>query len=116
MRVVRNTFPAPLGKKHRELRGEDRRDEFLSIEQEVAVTAVRLAELDGPPPVAARDPDALSGRITALVADLVEPAKVEALDKLGEGGRAFGIAAGCLRAKLASTVFPGGVSAAKNAH
>jgi hypothetical protein len=33
-----------------------------------------------------------------------------------EGERAFGIAAGWVRAKMASTVFPVGVSAAKNAH
>ena len=35
--------------------------------------------------------------------DLVEPAKAEALDKLGEGQRAFDIAAGWVRSKLASS-------------
>jgi hypothetical protein len=34
------------------------------------------------------------------VADLVEPAKAAALDKLDEGQRALGIATGWLRAKL----------------
>jgi hypothetical protein len=50
------------------------------------------------------------------VTDLVEPAKVEALDKLGEGERALGIAAGWVRGKLAPTMFPVGVAAAKDAH
>jgi hypothetical protein len=34
------------------------------------------------------------------VADLVEPAKADALEKLGEGQRALGIATAWLRAKL----------------
>jgi hypothetical protein len=74
----------------------------LRASQEVAATAVRLAELDGLPPAAPADPEAFSGRTAELVADLVEPAKVEALDKLGEGegGRAFDIAAGWVRGKL----------------
>jgi hypothetical protein len=59
-----------------------------------------LAELDGLPPGAPPDREAFSGRTAELVADLVEPAKVEALDKLGEGDRAFGIAVGWVRAKL----------------
>jgi hypothetical protein len=35
------------------------------------------------------------------VADLVEPAKTSALEALGEGRQALGIAAGWVRAKLA---------------
>jgi hypothetical protein len=35
----------------------------------------------------APEPEALSGRATELVADLVEPSKAEALEKLGEGRR-----------------------------
>jgi hypothetical protein len=34
------------------------------------------------------------------MADLVEPAKADALDKLGEGRQSLGIAAGWVRAKL----------------
>jgi len=75
----------------------------LRSSQEVAVTAVRLAELDGLPPVAPPDPEAFSGRSAELVADLVEPAKVEALDKLGEGRKAFDIAGGWVRARLGPT-------------
>jgi hypothetical protein len=41
-------------------------------------------------------------RTTEFVADLVEPAKAAALDKLDEGQRALGIATAWLRAKLAS--------------
>jgi hypothetical protein len=63
--------------------------------------AVRLAELDGAPQAAAPDPEVLSLRTTELVADLVEPAKTSALEALGEGRQALGIAAGWVRAKLA---------------
>jgi hypothetical protein len=63
--------------------------------------AVRLAELDSVPPAVPGDPEALSRRTTELVADLVEPAKAEALEKLGEGDRALGIANAWVRTKLA---------------
>jgi hypothetical protein len=80
----------------------------LRSSQEVAATAVGLAELDCLPPAAPADPEAFSGRTAELVADLVEPAKVEALDKLGEGRRAFDIAVGWVRAKIGPMV-PGEV-------
>lgn len=73
----------------------------LRASQEVAATAVRLAELDSLSPAVPQDLEALSARTAELVADLVEPARAEALDKLGEGVRALGIAAGWVRAKLA---------------
>jgi hypothetical protein len=66
----------------------------------IADMAVRLAEFDDVPPDAPPDPESLSGRAAQLVADLVEPAKVEALDKLGEGSRAFDIATVWVRSKL----------------
>ena len=78
----------------------------LRSSQEVAATAVRLAELDGLPPAAPADAEAFSARTAELVADLVEPAKVEALDKLGEGTRAFDIAAGWVRNKFAIATNP----------
>ena len=62
--------------------------------------AIRLAGLDGVPPAAPPGSEARSRRTAELVADLVEPAKAEAIDKLGEGHRAFDLAAGGLRAKL----------------
>ena len=72
----------------------------LRSSQEVAVTAVRLAELDGLPPAAPADAEALSGRTMELVADLVEPAKSETLDKIGEGQQALEIATAWLRARV----------------
>jgi hypothetical protein len=68
--------------------------------------AVRLAEFDGVPAAVPGDPEALSRRTTELVADLVEPAKATALEKLGEGERALGIATGWVRTKLVMTPAP----------
>jgi hypothetical protein len=72
--------------------------------------AVRLAELDGVPSAAEPDPEVVSDRTTELVADLVEPAKADALEKLGEGRQALGIASGWVRAKLAPKAIAGGES------
>jgi hypothetical protein len=58
--------------------------------------ALRLAELEGASPAVLPEPEALSRWTTELVADLEETAKATALEKLGQGQRAFGIApAGC---------------------
>lgn len=46
------------------------------------------------------DLEALSTRTAELVADLVEPAKADALEKLGEGRQALGIASAWVRSKL----------------
>jgi hypothetical protein len=72
----------------------------LRSSQEVAATATRAAELDGVEPVPPEDPDALKARAGQLVADLVEPAKSETLDKLGEARQSLDIAAGWVRTKL----------------
>jgi hypothetical protein len=72
----------------------------LRSSQEVAVTAVRAAELDGVEPAQPEDLDALKVRAGQLVADLVEPARSETLDKLGEGRQALDIAAGWVRSKF----------------
>jgi hypothetical protein len=72
----------------------------LRASQEIAVASMRAAELDGVEPAEPDDPDAITLRAGELVADLVEPAKAEALDKLGEGRQAFDIAAGWVRGKL----------------
>jgi len=66
----------------------------------LAAVACRLAEFDGVPPAEPPDPDAASARVTEIVADLVEPAKTTALEKLGEGEQAQRIAIGWLRPKL----------------
>jgi hypothetical protein len=78
-------------------------EEQVKSTQIIADMAVRLAELDGVPAAVPTDPETLSRRTTELVADLVEPAKAEALEKLGEGDRACGIANAWVRTKLAST-------------
>jgi hypothetical protein len=61
---------------------------------------VRLAELDGLSAADASGSEAMPRRTTEHVADLVEPAKAAALDKLDEGQRALGIATGWLRNKF----------------
>jgi hypothetical protein len=76
--------------------------EQIRSSEAIAGAVVRLVELDGLRAAAARDSEAMPRRTTELVADLVEPAKAAALDKLDEGQRALGIATGWLRAKLAS--------------
>jgi hypothetical protein len=75
-------------------------DEQLRNTKTLADVACRLAELDGVPPAEQPDPEAASSHVTELVADLIEPAKTTALEKLGEGGKAQGIAIGWLRPKL----------------
>ncbi len=67
--------------------------------------AVRLAELDGVPPAVPRDPEALSQRTAELVADLVEPAKATALEKLGEGRQALGVTIADRFAACRQTIF-----------
>jgi hypothetical protein len=75
-------------------------EEQLHQSQEIAVMAMHAAELDGVEPAPPEDPDVLKVRAGELVADLVEPAKSEALDKLGEGRQALDIAADWVRAKM----------------
>jgi hypothetical protein len=68
--------------------------------------ALRLTGVADVPPDLPPDQEALPRRPLELVAALVEPAKVEALDKLGDGERAFGIAAEWVRTRVASTATP----------
>jgi hypothetical protein len=49
------------------------------------------------------DAEVVSARTDQLVADLVEPAKVTALEKLGDGQHAMVIAAGWVRGKLTAS-------------
>ena len=74
--------------------------ERLRLAEELAVMAAHLAELDGLPPAAPTDPDAVATRAAVLLADLVEPARVTTLEQLDEGRRALTIATRWLRAKL----------------
>jgi hypothetical protein len=75
-------------------------EEQIHSTELIADMAVRMAELDGARAAPAPDPETPSRRTTELVADLVEPAKSEALDKLGEGRRSLDIANAWVRRKL----------------
>jgi hypothetical protein len=75
-------------------------DAQLRSTEIIADLACRLAELDGVSPAEPPEPEADAARVTELVADLVEPAKTTALEKLGEGEQAQRIAMGWLRPKL----------------
>jgi hypothetical protein len=81
----------------------------------LADAAVRLASFAGVSAAMAPEPEALSARTTELVADLVEPAKAEALEKLGEAPRALDIANAWLRPKLAPRAVSAGESVAEEA-
>jgi hypothetical protein len=66
----------------------------------LAAITLRLAELEGLAPGPADEPDAFETRVGELVADHVEPARVKALDELGEGRRAVSVATAWLEPKL----------------
>jgi hypothetical protein len=74
--------------------------EQLRNTETLADVGCRLAALDGVPPAEPPDPEAASARVTELVADLAEPAKTTALEKLGEGEQALDIAAAWLRRRI----------------
>lgn len=67
--------------------------------ERLVVMAERLAELDGIDALELDFEAAVAARVPAVLADLVEPAKVTALEKLGEGERAVRIATAWLRAR-----------------
>ncbi len=70
--------------------------------EEAAVIALRLVELDGGPPLD-EDYDGVAdpARVAACVADLVEAARIKALDQLGDGWAAINRAIHWLRPSLA---------------
>ena len=74
--------------------------EQLMTSERIGQLAVALAEKDGLPIPERPEPDAVALRVVQLVADLVEPARVAALEQLGEERRALGIATSWLRGKL----------------
>jgi hypothetical protein len=75
-------------------------DEQVRNTETLADVGCRLAELDGVPPAEPPDHEAVAARVTGLVADLIEPAKTTALEKLGEGEPALRIGTAWLRAKM----------------
>jgi hypothetical protein len=66
----------------------------------LAAITVQLAELEGLAPMPADDPDTFDARVAELMADHVEPARVKALDEMGEGRRAVSVAMAWLEPKL----------------
>ena len=66
----------------------------------LAEITVRLAELEGLPSLPPGDPEVFEARVIDLVADHVEPARVKALDEIGEGRRAVSVAMAWLEPKL----------------
>jgi hypothetical protein len=82
-------------------------DEQVGSTKVIAEVAARLAELEGASPPVPPGP-VPSHRTAELVTDLVEPAKADALEKLDEGRRAFGIATGWLRSRLAPKAIAAG--------
>jgi hypothetical protein len=74
--------------------------EQLERTERLAIMAERLAELDGVDPSPPDDQEGFQARVEQLVADHVEPARVKALDEMGEGRRAETIAMRWLERKL----------------
>ena len=66
----------------------------------IAEITGRLGEFEGLPPLPADDPEVSERRVTELVADHVEPARVKALEEMGEGRRAVSVAMAWLEPKL----------------
>lgn len=74
--------------------------EQVTRTEQLAMMAERLAELDGLLPSPSDNSAAFAARVDQFVADHVEPARVKALDELGEGPRAMAIAMHWLAPKL----------------
>jgi hypothetical protein len=66
--------------------------EQLERTERLAAFAERLTELDSLDHSPSDDPDAFATRVDQFVADHVEPARVKALDELGEGRGAMLVA------------------------
>jgi hypothetical protein len=66
----------------------------------LAEIIVRLAEFEGLPRLPGDDPGVFEARVGELTADHVEPARVKALDEIGEGRRAVSVAMAWLEPKL----------------
>ena len=83
--------------------------EQLGTSVTIETTAIRLAGAEGVPETPQPPQEAFAALVAGYVADLVEPAKVAALEDLDEGYQALGIATSWLRGKLA--VGPTGLTA-----
>ncbi len=75
-------------------------EEQRTRSETLAVTAFRIAELDGFDPPPPDDTQAFDARVAQLVADHVEPARSKAYYELGDGRRGLSLAIGWLRPKM----------------
>ena len=75
-------------------------EQQLERSASLEVLACRLSEIDDVPPPERADPDAVVDRVTELVADLVEPAKADTLERLGEDEWSTSLAIRWLRTRL----------------
>jgi hypothetical protein len=75
-------------------------DDQIRRSQQLAEMAADMTEMNGVEPAAPDDADAAGLRVDQLVADLVEPARSTALEKLGESRPALDIATTWLKTKL----------------
>ncbi len=81
----------------------DRRSEWaeqLLETQRLGAMAIGLTDKEDAAPPTPPDSEVAAARLERLIADLVEPARAEALEDVGHGRRAFGIAASWVRGKL----------------
>jgi hypothetical protein len=74
--------------------------ERLELSQRIGILALVLAEKEGAEPPTEPDTAASAAKVAQLSADLVEPARAEALEDVGEGRRAFGVASSWVPGKL----------------
>lgn len=68
--------------------------------QRLGAMAIGLTDKVGVAPPTPPEPEVTASRVERLVADLVEPARADALEDLGQGRRAFGTAASWVRCRL----------------
>jgi hypothetical protein len=78
----------------------------LHEDQKLAAIAMGLAEHDGAPDPAAPAPAAVDARVKGLRDDLVEWARLQTHDQLGDGRRALAVAVRWLRPKLLGDDLP----------
>lgn len=76
--------------------------EQLQQSQRLGAIAIGLTDKEDVAPPMPPAEKIAAARVERQIADVVEPARAEALEDLGQGRRAFGIAASWVRGKLAS--------------
>lgn len=77
--------------------------ERLESSERLGALAIGLTDKEDVAPPDPPDPEVAAARVDQLVADLVEPARAEALEDLGQRPRAFGIATSWVRGRMASS-------------